>query len=294
MACPVEPKLSTTDAARNTRTIETILNGNAAFPPMGHVRIPPGDWPVNPITMAVSGSRISGCGVGISKLILELDNPTSADDQHVVASIEKPDGQYVDDITINDISISGNRDNINWNGVTDEGRAFGIWARNCRRSFFYNLEIFDCFTDGVMVSIDFDPGTTPTNNSEDCVFDNAIIRTCGRQGVSVVGGKHLTFTNFLVEDIGQTIEFGKSPRAALDIEPGQGLQRVTNVIAKNWIIRRCGQGVLAKGTDRVVNPTQNVVLSDISCSELTSTPSSIDQIGRRRNCYQFLRQRDDR
>jgi len=282
MPCPIEPALLPGDPGGNTTKIEAIVNPSDPKVEPGHARIPKGVWPVGAIVMA-SNSRISGCGMGLSELVLELVDPMTSSLQAVISTAvpEPPIGgepTYTGPVTVNDITLNGNHQDINWSNITNDGDAFGVWARACQDSMFYNLEIKDCWTDGIMSTKEQFNNTGQDNNSRNCVFDNIIIKDCGRQGVSVVGGEKLVFSNFIVERIGRVdtsdAGFAKSPKAAMDIEGNDPnsvsppIKNTTRHIAiTNWTITDCGQGILGSG-DKSFLPAEGLVISNIDCRDL--------------------------
>ena len=265
-SCPRAVQLSTqvAYAGQNRTRIQNLLMAGR------HVRIPKGKFPVLPLTI-YSGSRISGCGMGISELYLAAteDHPVSGRRTEHVIGTERvtSSNNYTDNISINDLTINGSAFASGMVWGSGDGNAYGLFIRACRNSMFRNLEVKNCWTDGIHISTVYDPSTTFTNNCENCQFENIRLTHCGRQGVSVAGGKNIVLNNFVVKSIGKDF-FGKSPKAALDIEPLGG-QTVERVSVSNWAIRRCGRGVIANGVASP-NPIDGVVISNITCQDLTT------------------------
>ena len=248
----------------------------------GHARIPKGRFPVTPITMK-SNARISGCGIGISQLYLRTDvidldpSPTVVDpsDHFVIATEAKTGTDFVENVMVSDLTIDGSRRSgdvdfsiIGWDPndpANKQGDAYGLWIRNCRNSIFENLEIIECWTDGVMVSIPF--GASAQNPSSNCILNSFIIRGCDRQAVSIVGGDELTLSNFAVENIGQG-STAKPLGAALDIEPGQSTPASNNITVANWVIRNAKQGILCSSVETTVGTQSGISISNVVCEDL--------------------------
>jgi hypothetical protein len=267
----MQPKLSTleTAAAQNTANIEAIINATGG----GHARIPKGNFPVEPITMK-SNARISGCGIGLSTLYLALPAPpNNTDPQYVIATEEMTGNGYIENVTVSDITLNGNKgaidwSNTGWNPATpglNQGDAYGIWARNCRDSIFKNIEIIECWTDGVMFSIPF--GVSVLNPSLNCILSNAIIRSCDRQAVSIVGGSQIALSNITAEDISQDTD-AKPPGAAIDVEPGQGTPASTNIVISDIVVSKAQQGIISNGGTSSIGTQSGISISNVTCRDL--------------------------
>ena len=254
---PIEVALDPIDAAGNTRLIESyVLAGK-------QVLIPAGSWPVRPISIGSYGG-IVGQGAGVSELRLEITTPTRYDPQHVLATAVPEDpSQFTRGVVVKDLTLDGNFQNIQWDEVYGDGNGFGLYVRAAADSVFKGLEIKNQWTDGIFVSTVLGHA----NNSKNCVFEQITIHHCGRQGVSLVGGEHLRFNEFVVHAIGRTRGLDRSPRSALDMEPEPGVQRlVRHITVSNWNIRNVGQGILVSTTHSSA-PAQDILIRDITIED---------------------------
>lgn len=256
--CSELTALRTDDPDFNTSLIESyVLRGLQAT-------IPAGEWPVRPISLDNYGSVV-GMGPGVSELRLELENVGAKDRQDVIGTvIPSHVGQYTKNVSVRDLTINGNYENIDWSDIYNDGNAFGLYLRGAQDSSFENLEIKQVRTDGIYIStvLGF------SNNSRNMDFDDITIHHAGRQGVSVVGGRHLRFNNFHVSSIGRDVPYPTSPRAAIDIEPEARSQRLAEHISiRNWTIEHVGQGVLIDGTNSSQHAAdilvENVTMTDL-------------------------------
>ncbi len=252
-------QLSAADADYNTQLIESyVLNGE-------HAIIPAGSWPVRPISIGSNG-QLSGLGVGVSELRLEITSPSRDDPQHVVATAPptEQDG-FTRGVVVRDLTLNGNYEDIDWSGVYGDGKAFGLDLRAAADSIFTALEIKNCWTDGIYVA----SVLNEANNSRDCLFTAITIHHCGRQGVSIVGGEHLLLNDFSVYAIGRGDGLGTSPRSALDIEPEFDVGRlVRHITVSNWEINHVGQGILVSATNSAEQATdillENIFVADMN------------------------------
>ncbi|MEM7315444.1 MAG: hypothetical protein AAF497_20065, partial [Planctomycetota bacterium] len=168
----------TNNAERNTRVIEEVVQRG------GEAIIPAGVWLVNPIAMG-SNSSIVGQGQGVSELRLVVDRPTRYEDQHVIVAALPETNGFIENISVSNITLNGNQSRNNWSSVYNDGNAHGLYVRATANSKFHDLEIKNCYTDGIYVSTVLGQ----TNNSQHNTFERINIHDCGRQGVSVVGGE---------------------------------------------------------------------------------------------------------
>ncbi len=250
--------LSASDADYNTQLIESfVLTGE-------HAIIPAGSWPVRPVAIGSNG-QLSGMGAGVSELRLEIAPPSRYDPQHVLA-VAAPitPNAFTRGIVVRDLTLNGNYTNIDWSDTYGDGNAFGIDIRAAADSIFTDLEIKNCWTDGIYVASILNE----TNNTRNCMFDSISIHHCGRQGVSIVGGEHLLLNNFIVYAIGRGDGLGTSPRSALDIEPEFAVQRlVRHITVSNWDIENVGQGILVSATNSAARAT-DIVLENIFAQDM--------------------------
>lgn len=251
-------ELSPTDADANTLVIESFtLTGQK-------VAIPSGSWPVRPVSIQSNGG-ITGHGAGVSELRLKLSAPGRFDPQYVVgAALPSVAGGFVENISVNDLTLSGNFRFIDWSNVYGDGNAFGLFVRATKDSRFEDLEIRAVWTDGIYVSNILHED----NNSRDIVFEDITIHHAGRQGVSVVGGEQLLFDNFTVSSIGRDAPLHTSPRSAIDLEPEANVARlVRDITISNWDIDRVGQGILVSAGHSVA-PATNIVIQNVTIDNL--------------------------
>ena len=253
--------LSLQSADENTATIQ------AAIQEQGSAVIPKGSWPIRPIELS-SHSELRGIvenQVNQSRLFLAIDSPRRYDPQHVIATrAQENTGGFTKQIRIRDLIIDGNYQAIDWKHVYGDGNGFGIFLRGAANCEIKNVEIRNCWTDGIYVATVLGHA----NNTRDCSFENLYIHHCGRQAVSVVGGEKLTFHKFKIRSIGRDAPLATSPRAAIDLEPEANVKRlVRDITIRDWDIARTGQGVLISGAHSV-QPAENIVVEKIKMRDL--------------------------
>ena len=156
---------------------------------------------------------------------------------------------------------------IDWRNTYGDGNAFGIYLRAAERCSVSNMEIKNCWTDGIYISTVLGH----PNNTRDGKLDHVSIHHCGRQGVSIVGGEDLELTNFKIRSIGRDPgipKFAKSPRAAIDLEPEANVQRlVRNITISDWNIAHTGQGILISG-GHSSKPAAKITIRNIQMDDM--------------------------
>jgi len=257
MACPVEPTLGP-DPVQNASDINTLLAGG------DHVRIPKGEWPVRPLLMP-SNSRISGCGIGVATLKLEVASVGNWKDTNVIRA------EGADSISINDVTLDGNQSNIDFSGLSSKElyrSGMGIQLQGATNSILSNIEIRNCWNDGVFFTLYNDPVVFLPVIPSDCVCDNLIIYDCGKTGIGIDAGQNLTLSNLDIYNIGQDSSFQKWPRAGVDATPRDiPLIILRNINISTTRIRNSGQGILVRA-DHSTQPADGIVISDLDLSDL--------------------------
>ncbi|MDI1303005.1 MAG: hypothetical protein PSX71_13960 [bacterium] len=188
----------------------------------GILLFPPGDYfigryttatngVINPLTfIGCKGLQIVGNGARIS---LKGDYHRDAETTSTLCGIVL--------LQCNDVSIYGLEINGNLNLTTTAGRfpepaSYGVYVLSCNRVALTNLYIHHMMTDGVNIR---DGGTSnPRIASKNVTGLNVVSTYNGRQGMSIVQGRFITFLNSEFSWTGRSA-IGFSPQAGVDIEP---------------------------------------------------------------------------
>ena len=258
MACPVEVNL-TQNPVTNATEINNLLAAGS------HVRIPKGSWPVRPILLPAN-CRISGCGIGVAQLVLEVDSanpPSSWEDTNVLRAIGN-------NISVNDLTINGNRTVNDFSNVNagDAYRAgMGLYIDGAAHSFFSNLQIKSCWSDGLFINFT-DGASTPADS---CIFNDLQIVDCERNGIGLFAGENISLSNLEIRDIGQS---GRQewPRAGIDMTPqdltsAPAASYVRNICVSGCRIRDAGQGILVRG-DHSQQPVDGLIIGGVDFLDL--------------------------
>lgn len=126
--------------------------------------------------------------------------------------------QQCNDVAITGLEIDGNLDLTTTVGGLSEPASYGVYILSCNRVALANLYIHHMMTDGVNIR---DGGTSnPRIASKNISGMNVVSTYNGRQGMSVVQGRFITFINSEFSYAGRA-GIGFSPQAGVDIEPGR-------------------------------------------------------------------------
>lgn len=256
MPCPIEPILSpdVAAAAANTAAIQAIVQNG------GHARIPAGIWPVKTVMMA-SRSRISGCGRGLSELKL-IGGQTA---------LIRVDFNATSQVTVNDITLNG-----------DFQQALGVsnvlLLAGCRDSLFYNLEIKNAWTNGILVC-DFINAANPSvrQRSQRILFRNCLLQACGQNAVKVESGEELVFNALQINRVGRDLGSGSAaaqhPKSALNVTPQlfpgteAPMDYVRSITFADCQVHMVGSGLIQDAT-HAAQPATSMVVAGLTMSDI--------------------------
>lgn len=131
--------------------------------------------------------------------------------------------------------IIGDRDSHT--GTTGEW-GMGIYVGGSENVLIDNMDISKCWGDGVYIGDTAEYDLTPSKNVK---VVNCTIKTCRRQGISVVWCDDVIISNNSIHDIS-----GTAPEACIDVEPNAS-QAVNNVIIADNIFKTAKKGVTVYG-----------------------------------------------
>ena len=176
--------------------------------------------------------------------VLKLIGTPSND---VFGAVVTPANVYVEptvNVVIKDLTIDGNRDNINTTLQTGDGNCHGIAPWGTQNLVVNNVTVKNCWTDGLYWAGTHQ--TAPTfGDVQDTVVSNVLIENCGRQGLSVIYGVNLLFRDLRIDDINRT-----SPRAAVDIETnGPRDDDLARIVLDGLVISNVTRGINIVDTD---------------------------------------------
>lgn len=220
--------------ADSTDAFNTILqSGRTAW-------VPPGTWNVGRVQYD------GNCGVvGAHRdlSIVKFVPSDPAGGYNSVFSNDDNTGAYTDHVRFENLTIDGNRYNIDWSGQTQgDGLAYGILALGVRHLGMRNLRFLRCFTDGINLN-DADISTPGGLPCRDVYGSDVWIEDCGRQGVTIESGVGVKLIGFDVRDINRT-----APYASLDVEPTWGGSIVDDILIAHWTADNCRPVALPVGT----------------------------------------------
>lgn len=120
---------------------------------------------------------------------------------------------------------------------------FGIDIRGSRNLEIYNINISDCWGDGIVVVKtlrNIRPGITKQNlfATENIKIIGGIINNVRRNGVTIAGGKNVLLKNLLITNIN-----GTNPMAGIDIEPDDSSNDLANINIDNVKINNANVGI---------------------------------------------------
>jgi hypothetical protein len=122
-------------------------------------------------------------------------------------------------ITITGFTLDGNVDQMTRDVGVNEGWAYGILARGVENLTLNNLFVYHFASDGIYIE---GRGAPIYKASRYVTGTNLIVRYCGRQGLTIGGLYHGTFTSCDFSGIGDSLGTyltGHAPMKGLDIEP---------------------------------------------------------------------------
>lgn len=120
---------------------------------------------------------------------------------------------------------------------------FGIDIRGSRNVEIYNINISDCWGDGIVLVKtlrNIKPGITKQNifATENIKIIGGIINNVRRNGITIAGGKDVLLKNLLISNIN-----GTNPMAGIDIEPDDSSNDLANINIDNVKINNANVGI---------------------------------------------------
>jgi hypothetical protein len=120
---------------------------------------------------------------------------------------------------------------------------FGIDIRGSRNVEIYNVNISDCWGDGIVLVKtlrNIKPGITKQNifTTENIKIIGGIINNVRRNGITIAGGKDVLLKNLLITNIN-----GTNPMAGIDIEPDDSSNDLANINIDNVKINNANVGI---------------------------------------------------
>lgn len=129
---------------------------------------------------------------------------------------------------VSNVSVCGGKIQGEKNSHTAQGGecGFGIRVSECSNIIIDNVEIFDCWGDGIIT----DSADELTGENINITISNCVIHDCRRQGISVVIGSDIVIDKCEIYNIK-----GTPPQSGIDIE-SNGQQDVYNIRITNCYI----------------------------------------------------------
>lgn len=131
--------------------------------------------------------------------------------------------------------------------IGQEGQwGFGISIRGSEEVIIKNVQIQDCWGDGIYIG-----STEQQNYSKNITIENPVLKNNRRQGISIISAVNLKIIKPVITDTN-----GTSPESGIDIEPNQHTERIVNVnIINPNLFNNLGYGILI----HLVNLNENSV-----------------------------------
>jgi len=149
----------------------------------------------------------------------------------------------------------------------------GIDIRGSRNLEIYNINISDCWGDGIMIVKTIN--NTRSGIAKEKLFEvekikiiGGIINNVRRNGISIQGGKDMVIKDLLIANIN-----GTNPMAGIDIEPNDNLNVLENITISNLKINNTNVGIDLHlgnyGSKTILKSTA------ISCSDILVENSNV-------------------
>jgi hypothetical protein len=193
-------------------------------------------------------------------VVIKLIGPVVSEHQQVLTP-KNWKTTLTEDVTIQTLTINGNRDGIDWSGISGDGAAHGISIWGVQNTTIQNVTIQNCWTDGIYVHATHSSAGNQYN-AEDIIIDNVLVENCGRQGISVISGERGEISNCTIRDINRT-----SPKAAIDLEPNPGQLHPLKTWSISYVeVLRCNSVLLV--SDVGLGNMSGIVAKEVRGREL--------------------------
>lgn len=138
---------------------------------------------------------------------------------------------------------------------------FGIAVRNCKNITIKNVQIRECWGDGLIVGAQ---DGDVSSFSENIYIENVISKNNRRQGLSVISCR-----NLFIENCEFSLTNGTAPQSGIDLESNVGYITNENITIKNCVfVDNVGFGIV------IANTCKNVVIDGnylTGCAIVTAT-----------------------
>lgn len=170
----------------------------------------------------------------------------------------------VENVKIYNPRLIGDRDQH----LGSEGEwGFGIDIRGSRNIQIYNINISDCWGDGIMIVKAIN--TIRSGITKEKLFEvenikiiGGVINNVRRNGITIEGGKNLLIKDLLIANVNDT-----NPMVGIDIEPNDNLNILENIKISNIKINNTNAGIdlnLGNYGSPIVSKSTSISCSNIS------------------------------
>lgn len=239
------------DSTDDTAAIQSVydLGGEVYFPDGTYLYTP------GPGKGYVSNNFIHGPGT------LKLHLPIPPGPATIMQLLRPKDYENMDNVTVIDITLDGNRDGNDFSGVGNDGDAHGLTFWGVSNAFVDNVTAVNCWTDGFYLAFTHSSKGVRRNNT-DVRIGTIFADNCGRQGMSIISCSGMTMDALYAKDI-QRI----SPGAVIDFEANTVVDVTENITIGALYGENTRAGVLFVG----VNVIDNISVGRINCKNITHT-----------------------
>jgi hypothetical protein len=243
--------------AANSAAFQLAMNFAAQIG--GNVQFPGKIYSIDPNLIAgfPGGITISGDGSTSRLKLVPVVPPVTAGNYQLLRPYNYTN---VSDVTIRDIILDGNKDNIVWTGVVGDGSGNGVGLWGTTNVYLDNVKSINCYTDGFSFNQTHSSQVTRRNCSN-VRFGSLYAINCGRQGLTITSAINVMGANFYAQDIQRT-----SPGAAIDLEPDVMSDLIQNITIAQVVANNVRAGVLLSG----VSPIQDVAFGTVALHGVTN------------------------
>ncbi len=234
----------------DTAAIQAALNASS------YVYIPDGTYMVT-----VEQVQEGGTWVDKGSLFPRSNQTVILSENALLKSITTSSDHYcmfflknVDNVYINGGKIQGEKSTHI--GTTGEF-GYGVYVHGATNITIENMEVYDFWGDGITITF-----STETAIPKNIKILNCVLHDCRRQGISIIGGEHITIRDCDIYNIR-----GTDPQYGIDIEP-DGSKYVRYVTIDNCHIHDNGVGAIClSGKSKEITNVNitNCRLSDFNC-----------------------------
>lgn len=234
----------------------------AAFTRKGAVYFPAGTYLYSPsaATGFLSDTTIFGEGLASVIKYSPVTPPVVADIQQILRPRAYAN---VENIIIRDIVLDGNRDGVDWSGITaGEGNNFGVALWGTQNVFMDNVVCRNFWTDAFYFA--YTHSSQPSRRQTQNIRIGTIYaENSGRQGMSIISAEDVVIGSFYVNGVNRT-----APRAAIDMEPNNASpDKIRNITIGELVAKDVGAGLIIAG----VSETEDININSILIKNVTNT-----------------------